>query len=227
MLIFIESILTQDEVGQFRDSLSKAEWRDGAATAGTLARFAKRNLQLADDSELAASLGNRIQHKLAAHPLFISAALPRKIFPPKFNCYQEGGAYETHVDSALMHVPSANVTVRTDISATLFLSEPRDYDGGELQIEDATGTHPVKLAAGSLVLYPSSSLHRVTPVTRGTRLAAFFWVESFVRDDIERALLFDLDQTIQAVTRVMSSNDPNLLRLTGVYHNLVRRWAAT
>lgn len=227
MMIAIEQVLTKDEVRQFRDHLDQADWQDGAKTAGSLARTAKRNLQLDDRSELATSLGHHILRKLGSTPLFVSAALPSKIYPPKFNRYADGGTYGLHVDSAVMHVPGTNINVRSDLSATLFLSEPDEYDGGELEIESASGTQAIKLAAGDMVLYPSSSLHRVTPVTRGARVASFFWIESLVSDESARTLLFDLDQAIQGLTPQVPADDVHLLSLTGVYHNLLRRWAIT
>jgi PKHD-type hydroxylase len=227
MLIAIENVLSKDEVAQFRAHLDAAEWRDGAATAGSLARHRKRNLQLDDNAEPAMSLGDHVLRRIQAHPLFISAALPRKIFPPKFNRYEGGGEYGAHVDSALMRSPRGDVTVRSDLSATLFLSEPDEYDGGELEIEGPFGVQRAKLEAGHMVLYPSSSLHRVTPVTRGARIASFFWIESLVGDEGERTLLFDLDQAIQGLTRTVGPQDADLLKLTHVYHNLLRRWART
>jgi PKHD-type hydroxylase len=227
MLISIENVLSQEEAQQWRGLLDVAEWMDGTRTAGTLARSAKHNLQLDDASDLAVSLGNQILRKLAVHPLFVSAALPSKIYPPKFNRYVDGGTYGVHVDSAVMHVPGSSIKVRSDLSATLFLSDPDDYDGGELEIEGAFGVQAVKLAAGDMVLYPSSSLHQVTPVTRGARVASFFWIESLVADEGRRSLLFDLDQAIQALTPGTSPGDQRLLKLTGVYHNLLRQWAIT
>lgn len=227
MLIAIEQVLGKDEVRIFRERLDVAEWRDGVATAGTLARSAKRNQQLDDGAEPARSLGEHILRRLGENPLFIAAALPSKIYPPKFNRYRDGGTYGTHVDSALMPVPGTDVTVRSDLSATLFLSEPEEYDGGELEIEGPFGVQPVKLAAGDLVLYPANSLHRVAPVTRGARLASVFWIESWVKDEGERTLLFDLDQAIQGLTPQLPADDAHLLRLTGLYHNLLRRWAIT
>ena len=225
MLIPVAKLLSPEEIGEFRSQLDMADWQDGAKTAGTLARAVKRNLQLADGSEPAATLGNRILRKLANNPLFVSAALPRRIHPPKFNRYADGGSYGAHVDGALMQVPGTGIPLRTDLSATLFLSEPGDYEGGELQIEGPFGVQSVKLPAGDMVLYPSSSLHRVTPVTRGARVASFFWIESLVPDESERTLLFDLDQSIQALGATLPADDPKLLKLTGVYHNLIRRWA--
>jgi PKHD-type hydroxylase len=227
MLIAIENVLSKDEVRQFREHLDHAEWQDGLKTAGTLASAVKRNLQLEDSVEPAVSLGHHILRKLAAHPAFIAAALPNRIYPPKFNKYQDGGAYGAHVDSALMQVPGSHVTVRSDLSATLFLAEPDEYDGGELEIEGPFGIQAAKLEAGDMILYPSSSLHRVTPVTRGARIAAFFWIQSLVQEEGARTLLFDLDQAIQGLTPSLAADDPKLLKLTGVYHNLLRRWAIT
>ncbi|WLI89940.1 Fe2+-dependent dioxygenase [Massilia sp. R2A-15] len=227
MLTTIEQVLDKDEVRQFRGYLDRAEWQDGAGTGGTLARQVKRNRQLDDASEVAVSLGNHILRALGRNPLFISAALPRKIYPPKFNRYEGGETYGTHVDSAVMQMPGSHLSLRTDLSATLFLSEPEEYDGGELQIETEFGVQAIRLRAGDMVLYPSSSLHRVTPVTRGARVASFFWIESLVGDDGERALLFDLDQAVQQLTPVLPADDARLLKMTNVYHNLLRRWAVT
>ncbi|PKO36739.1 MAG: Fe2+-dependent dioxygenase [Betaproteobacteria bacterium HGW-Betaproteobacteria-6] len=227
MLIPIEGVLSKDEVRQFRQRLDAAEWQDGLKTAGTLARSVKRNLQLEDGSPLAVELGNLILRKLGTNPLFISAALPNRIYPPKFNRYTNGGTYGAHVDSAVMAVPGTSVSVRSDLSATLFLAEPDEYEGGELQVEGPFGIQSVKLAAGDMVLYPSSSLHCVTPVTEGARVASFFWIQSLVRNDSSRVLLFDLDQSIQGLTPTVAADDPRLLKLTGVYHNLLRQWAVT
>lgn len=226
MLIPIEGILSKAEVQAFRQQLDQASWQDGVKTAGTLARSVKRNLQLEDGSPLAVDLGNHILRKLGSHPQFISAALPNRIYPPKFNCYREGGTYGLHVDSAVMQVPGSSISLRSDLSATLFLAEPAEYDGGELQIEGPFGIQSVKLAAGDLILYPSSSLHQVTPVTRGARLASFMWIQSLVQDDGARTVLFDLDQAIQGMTGLVAPDDARLLKLTGVYHNLLRLWAA-
>jgi PKHD-type hydroxylase len=226
MLICIDKVLNAAEVASFRSRLEQAPWQDGAATAGELARSAKQNLQLQDGVEPAVSLGAQVLRKLAQHPLFISAALPSKIFPPKFNCYRDGGSYGAHVDSALLQI-SPDQFVRSDVSATLFLAAPDEYDGGELEIEGPMGVQTVKLDAGDMVLYPSTSLHRVTPVTRGARLASFFWIESLVPDESARTLLFDLDQSIQTLRRTRERDDAAVLKLTGVYHNLLRRWART
>lgn len=227
MLIPIEGVLSKDEVKQFREHLDQAEWQDGLKTAGTLARSVKRNLQLEDGSALAVELGNRILRKLGNNPLFISAALPSRIYPPKFNRYSGGGTYGAHVDSAVMQVPGTSISVRSDLSATLFLAEPEEYEGGELQIEGPFGIQAVKLEAGDMVLYPSSSLHQVTPVTEGARIASFFWIQSMVQNDSARTVLFDLDQAIQGMTSAVAADDPRLLKLTGVYHNLLRLWAVT
>ncbi|MDD2664716.1 MAG: Fe2+-dependent dioxygenase [Dechloromonas sp.] len=226
MLIPIEKVLSKDEVAEFRQRLDAAPWQDGLHTAGTLARSVKRNLQLEDGSPLAVELGNRILRRLGETPAFISAALLLRIYPPKFNRYADGGTYGVHVDSALMQVPGTQVTVRSDLSATLFLAGPDEYDGGELQIEGPFGIQSVKLEAGDMVLYPSSSLHRVSPVTRGARVASFFWIQSMVQGEPERTLLYDLDQSIQALTAA-GTDEAELMRLSGVYHNLLRRWAAT
>ncbi len=227
MLIPIPAVLSAAEVTKFRQRLADADWQNGLKTAGTLARSVKRNQQLADGSPLAVELGNLILRKLGNHPLFISAALPSRIYPPKFNRYADGGCYGVHVDSAVMNVPGSSLSVRSDLSATLFLGDPDDYEGGELQVESAFGIQSVKLAAGDMVLYPSSSLHQVTPVTAGARVAAFFWIQSLVQSEPARTLLFDLDQAIQGLTPGLPADDPHLLKLTGVYHNLLRQWAVT
>jgi len=227
MLLVIENVLGAQELQEFRVALEQAPWVDGRASAGTLSVAVKENLQLDDRSEVAQRLGNRILALLGRHPLFISAALPNRFFPPRFNRYAGGGHYGAHVDGALMYSAALPQAVRSDLSATLFLTDPADYDGGELVIETAFGAQEVKLAAGDMVLYPSSSLHRVMPVTRGARTCAILWLQSMVRDAAQRALLFDLDQSIQSITRARDPADPDLLRLTGVYHNLLRMWAET
>lgn len=227
MLITIERLLDPGEVRLIRRELAVAAWEDGAGTAGTLASRVKRNQQLPENAEPGRSLGHRILARLGRHPTFLSAALPRRLYPPRFNRYVEAGRYGAHVDAAVMVSPESGETLRSDLSATLFLSDPAGYDGGELQVEGTFGVQAVKLQAGDLVLYPSSSLHRVTPVTRGERLAAILWVESLVARDGDRALLFDLDQAVQALTARLSPDDGELVRLSGIYHNLLRRWAAT
>ena len=227
MLIAIEGVLDKGEVTAVRQRLDGAAWQDGAATAGALARAQKTNQQIAEDDPVGVGLGEEILRRIGANPLFVSAALPNRIYPPRFNRYAGGGAYGAHVDSALMRLPRSDLMLRSDLSATLFLSEPDDYDGGELEIEGPLGAQSVKLPAGDMILYPANSLHRVTPVTRGARVASFFWIESLVGDEGQRTLLYDLDQAIQGVTPLAAPGDANLLKLTGVYHNLVRRWART
>lgn len=225
MLIIIENVLDRDGVQALRDRLDKADWIDGKASAGSVSHEVKRNLQLDQNSDTAIALGNHILSILGRNPTFISAALPQKIFPPMFNNYAGGGAYGAHIDSAIMHVDRANMTVRTDLSATLFLTDPEDYDGGELVIETSYGAQPVKLAAGDLVLYPATSLHQVNPVTRGARISSFFWIQSMVQDGARREMLYDLDRTIQELRQDHTGDDPRLNSLTGIYHNLMRQWA--
>ena len=226
MLIVVENVLDAQEVRNFRERLNSARWIDGAPTAGTRSVAVKQNLQLDRNDADATELGNIILRKLGHHPLFISASLAEKIWPPVFNCYQNGGHYGTHSDAALMRLPEAGMTIRSDLSATLFLSEPDDYDGGELLVEEQFGAQAVKLTAGDMVLYPSSSLHQVAPVTRGQRICAITWMQSAVADTAARELLFDLDQSIQALTPQRPKDDPDINRLIHVYHNLLRRWAA-
>ena len=225
MLISIDQVLSKTEVRDFRAQLDAAAWVVGAASVGTVDKRVKRNQQITDGSELCQRLGQHILRRLSSTPLFISAALPRTIYPPKFNRHADGGTYGAHVDSALMFLPGSHQQMRTDLSATLFLAEPEEYDGGELDVEGPFGVQAVKLGAGDMVLYPSTSLHRVTPVTRGARVASFFWIESLVQDEGERTLLFDLDQSIQQMTPLVAPDDMRLIQLTGVYHNLLRRWA--
>lgn len=227
MLIEIENILSKDEVRQFREYLDKAQWQDGQKTAGSLARRVKRNEQLDDDTEAARSLGNHILRRLGLHPQFISAALPERIYPPRFNRYTGGGTYGAHIDSALMHVPGTAQSLRSDLSVTLFLSEPEEYEGGELCIDAPFGRQSIKLAAGNLVLYPSTTLHHVTPVTRGARIASFFWLQSMVRDNHLRELLYTLDQSVQRFTSELGGAHEEVVRLSGLYHNLLRQWAET
>jgi PKHD-type hydroxylase len=224
MLLQIPDILTPDQVADARKRLDAESWVDGRVTAGHQSARAKHNLQLPEDSPVARELGDQILNALQRSPLFISAALPARVFPPLFNRYQGGQAFGNHVDNAIRHVAGTPVRIRTDLSATLFFSNPVEYDGGELVIEDTYGVHSVKLPAGHLVLYPSTSLHHVRPVTRGARVASFFWIQSMVRDDGERTLLFDLDSAIQQLTHA-NPDHPTAVPLTGVYHNLMRRWA--
>jgi PKHD-type hydroxylase len=225
MLLAVPSVLTPAEVAHCRDRLAGAEWVDGAATAGEQSRLVKRNGQVREGSAVSNDLGNLILDALGRSPLFVSAALPLKTFPPLFNRYAGGERFGPHIDNAIRPVRGTSVRVRTDLSATLFLTDPDHYDGGELVIEGAFGAQEVKLAAGDLVLYPGTSLHQVLPVSRGERVSAFFWVQSMVRDDTERTLLFDLDQSIQAHAAEHGQGHPLTVRLTGVYHNLIRRFA--
>jgi PKHD-type hydroxylase len=223
MLLQIPDVLTADQVAQCRKFLDAAPWVDGKVTAGHQSATAKENLQIPEDNADARKFGDMIVAALERNPLFTTGALPSKVYPPLFNKYQSGQSFGTHVDNAVRHVRGTPHRIRTDLSATLFLSAPGDYDGGELVIDDTFGAHAVKLPAGHMILYPASSLHHVTPVTRGARLAAFFWIQSMVRDDGERTLLFDLDMAIQAVN-AQAANSPAAVRLTGIYHNLLRRW---
>jgi PKHD-type hydroxylase len=224
MMITIPDVLTRDQVAHCRKVLHDSGWIDGRATAGYQGTRVKDNLQLPEDSDAARELGDLVLAALERHPLFISAALPATVYPPMFNCYREGQHFGSHVDNAVRLLPGLSKKIRTDVSATLFLADPDEYDGGELLVEDTYGVHSVKLAAGSMVLYPSSSLHKVTPVTRGMRLASFLWVQSMVRDDGRRALLFDMDTAIQRLNQ-SGADAQAVLSLTGTYHNLLRMWA--
>lgn len=224
MLLEIPNLLNQDELSHFRRRLEAAPWVDGTVTSGYQAAQAKHNEQVDEKSDAAREMGEVVLAALTRSQLFFTAALPRQVFPPLFNRYREGMTFGNHIDSAIRtHVPT-RTRLRTDLSATLFLSAPQDYQGGELLVEDTYGVKRVKLEAGSMVLYPSSSLHRVEPITRGTRTACVFWVQSMVREDARRATLFDLDMAIVRLTRD-HPGDPALLSLTGVYHNLLRMWA--
>jgi len=224
MLLHIPEVLTAEQVARCRRALEGAEWVDGRVTAGHQSARAKDNMQLPEGHPAARELGDLILAALERNPLFMAAALPSKVFPPLFNRYEGGQSFGNHVDNAVRQVTGTPHRVRTDLSVTLFLAAPEEYDGGELLVEDTYGVHGVKLPAGDLILYPASSLHRVNPVTRGARLASFFWVQSMVRDDGERALLFDLDTSIQRLIQD-SPEHPSAMQLTNVYHNLLRRWA--
>ena len=224
MLLQIPDVLTPEQVAQCRQSLDQAEWIDGRVTAGHQSARSKDNQQLPEDHPVAREMGDLIVEALERHPLFISAALPLKVFPPLFNRYRGGQAFGIHVDNAIRQVTGTPHRVRTDLSATLFLTQPEEYDGGELVVEDTYGMHRIKLPAGHAILYPSTSLHKVSPVTRGARIASFFWVQSMVRDDGQRMLLFDLDLAIQRLSSDVPEH-PSAIQLTGVYHNLLRRWA--
>jgi PKHD-type hydroxylase len=224
MLLAIPQVLSFEQLTRCRERLAAAQWVDGRVTAGYQGAPVKANHQLPEGSTLALELGDMVLAALERHPLFISAALPARVYPPMFNRYEGGQQFGNHVDNAVRLLPGTGLKIRTDVSATLFLSDPNSYDGGELLVEDTYGTHSVKLAAGDLVLYPSTSLHRVNPVTRGVRLASFFWVQSMVRDDAQRTLLFDLDTSIQRLNAT-GADDQARVQLTGCYHNLLRMWA--
>jgi PKHD-type hydroxylase len=224
MVLPIPDVLSAEEVAEARRLLATAEWVDGRVTAGPQSARVKDNLQLPETHPVARRIGEIILAALGRNALFVSAALPLRVFPPLFNCYRGGQSFDNHVDNAIRQARATGATVRTDLSATLFLADPDEYDGGELMVEDTYGVHSVKLPAGHMVLYPASSLHKVTPVTRGQRIASFFWIQSMLRDDGERTLLFDLDTAIQRLT-VDRPDHPAAVQLTSVYHNLLRRWA--
>lgn len=224
MLLEIPEVLTRDEVAHCRAKLDSADWIDGKATAGHQSVRTKDNMQLPEDSPVARELGDLVVNALQRSPLFVSAALPLRVFPPLFNRYSGGQSFGTHVDNAIRQVTGTPHRLRTDLSATLFFAEPEEYEGGELVVEDTYGLHSVKLPAGAMVLYPGTSLHHVTPVTRGARVCSFFWIQSLVRDDGQRTLLFDMDMSIQRISQTVPDH-PATIQLTGVYHNLLRRWA--
>lgn len=226
MMVEIPDVLTPAEVRRCRELLQQANWSDGRQTAGHVAARAKDNQQLSQDDPLSEQLGSFILERLGSVSRFVATALPLKVLPPRFNRYSGSGSYGAHIDNAVFSVPGTPVRVRGDLSATLFLSDTDDYDGGELIIQGEFGHHSVKLPGGYMVLYPASTIHRVTPVTRGARLAAFFWIQSLVREDNRRAMLLDLDDTIQAIM-ARTPDDPAVVRLTGLYHNLLRDWAVT
>lgn len=224
MMLHIPHVLTAEQVAHCRAVFDKARWEDGRVTAGHQSAQVKKNLQLPESGPEARELGEVVLRALERSPLFISAVLPQRVFPPLFNRYDASMTFGSHVDNAIRQMPGTPVRIRTDVSATLFLSDPESYDGGELVVEDTYGSHAVKLPAGDLIVYPSTSLHHVTPVTRGVRVASFFWVQSMVRDVPQRALLFDLDTAIQQLNGEVPQS-PSLVMLTGVYHNLLRQWA--
>jgi PKHD-type hydroxylase len=226
MLLHIPEVLSKEQVAGMRRAMEAAEWTDGRQTVGPQGAQVKRNLQLPDASPLRRELGEAVVAALARHPLYHAAALPLRTLSPRFNRYEGGGEYGFHIDGAVMATGNSDVHVRSDISCTLFLSEPEEYDGGELIVSDTYGEHEVKLPAGDAIVYPSSSLHKVTPVTRGARFASFFWVQSLVRDDSARKLLLELDTAIRHLS-ASAADQASILQLTGVYHNLLRRWAET
>jgi PKHD-type hydroxylase len=224
MIVHVPQVLSPEQVARCRQVMSHAEWVDGRVTAGHQSSTVKDNRQLPENSPAARELGDVVVAALERNPLFITAALPLKVFPPLFNRYEGGESFGAHLDNSIRQIPGTPLRVRTDVSATLFLSAPEDYDGGELVIDDVYGAHAVKLPAGDMVVYPASSLHHVNPVTRGVRLASFFWVQSMVRDDGTRTLLFDLDMAINKVNQALP-NHGAVVELTNCYHNLLRRFA--
>jgi PKHD-type hydroxylase len=224
MLITVPNVLTAEQVSECRKLLDSAEWVDGKVTAGYQSAKAKDNAQIPEGSPVARQIGEIILAALSKNPLFMSAALPRHVFPPLFNRYAGGQSFGTHVDNAIRHVPGTAHRIRTDLSATLFFAAPEEYDGGELCVEDTYGVKAVKLPPGHMVLYPATSLHHVRPVTRGARVSSFFWIQSMIRDDGQRSILFDLDVAIQRLS-ADHPNHPSAVQLTGVYHNLLRQWA--
>lgn len=226
MLIEIPRVLSRDEVRQFREILEQSAWEDGRTTAGHVAARAKDNQQLSQDDPQAAKLANFILGRLGATERFIAMALPLKVLPPRFNRYAGGESYGDHIDNAIFGVPSSPLKIRSDLSATLFLSDPEEYDGGELTVHGPFGEHAVKLPAGHMAVYPASTLHRVTPVTRGVRFGAFFWIQSLIREENRRAILLELDDTIRELGTEQPGNQ-SIVRLTGIYHNLIRDWAIT
>ena len=225
MLTVIPDLLDGTNVGRVRALIESAQWVDGNVTSGHQSALAKRNMQLPEEAPKAQQAGEIILDALGRSPLFIAAALPLKIFPPLFNSYEGGQAFGVHVDNAVRVQASTGFRARSDLSITVFLEDPQSYDGGELTVETNFGVQQVKLPAGHAVLYPSSSLHRVEPVTRGRRTASFFWLQSMVRDDAARQMMFDLDSSIQALAVDLGHDNVQVIRLTGVYHNLLRRWA--
>jgi PKHD-type hydroxylase len=225
MLVHIPQVLNADQVARCRSVMDQAAWTDGRVTAGFQSAQVKKNLQVPEDAPEAQELGGLVMLALKRSPLFLSAALPHTVFPPLFNRYDSGMTFGAHIDNAIRQSLDGQ-RIRTDISATLFLSGPDEYDGGELTVEDTYGSHAVKLPAGDLVIYPADSLHNVTPITRGSRVASFFWIQSLIRDRTRRALLFDLDTSIRHLTRDVPGHEA-LVALTGTYHNLLRQWAET
>ena len=225
MIHHIPNVLTPAQVQYFRQAMSQVEWVNGKVTAGTLSATVKHNQQLPEDHPLTHELSTIILEAVGQHPLFLSAAIPLDIIPPLFNRYEKSESFGMHVDNAIRRIRGSNERLRTDLSCTLFLSEPEEYVGGELVIEDTYGFHEVKLPAGDLLLYPATSLHEVTAITEGCRIASFFWVQSMVRDDAERHLLFNLDQSIQNLRLQLGDADLEVIKLTNMYHNLIRKWA--
>jgi PKHD-type hydroxylase len=225
MLICVPDVLSKTAVAEFRGAMDNAAWEDGRSTAGAQSAQVKKNDQLPPNGELSRTLGERVVKALVANALFVSAAIPRHIFPPLFNRYGVGQHFGLHIDNAIRGDPLTGSRIRTDLSITLFLSEPDEYDGGELIVEDYYGTHAVKLPAGHLVLYSATSLHTVTPIVSGQRVASFMWLQSMIRDAQARSMIFDLDNAIQGLVVQLGRNDSQVVKLTGLYHNLIRYWA--
>ncbi len=224
MVLHIPDVLSPGDAAAFLEALQQADWQDGRITAGYQSARTKDNLQMPEDHPLARELSDRVVAALERSPLFMGAALPLRVFPPLFNRYDGGNSFGTHVDNSIRQIPGTPHRVRTDLSATLFLTPPEQYEGGELVTEDTYGAHSVKLPAGHMILYPSTSLHHVRPVTQGSRISSFFWIQSMIRDDNQRTLLFDLDLAIQRIASDAPEH-PSAVQLTGVYHNLLRMWA--
>lgn len=225
MIHHIPNVLSKEQVQYFRDEMEKIEWINGKVTAGTLSATVKHNQQLPEDHPLTHHLSNIILEALGQHPLFLSAAIPLDIIPPLFNRYENHESFGFHVDNSIRRIRGTNERLRTDLSCTLFLSEPDEYEGGDLVVEDTYGYHEVKLPAGDMILYPSTSLHEVTAITAGCRIASFFWVQSMVRDEAERHMLFNLDQTVQNLRIQLGDNHSEVIKLANIYHNLMRKWA--
>lgn len=225
MMLHVPEVLTPAQLSEVRRLIDAGDWADGNATSGFQSALAKDNLQLPHAGEASRAAGDLIRAVLERSLLFTAAALPRTVLPPLFNRYGAGQTFGGHIDNAIRRNPATGEPLRADLSATLFLTDPDDYDGGELVVEDTYGAHSVKLSAGDLILYPASSLHQVTPVTRGQRTSAFFWIQSYVRGVEQRALLFDMDMAIQRLARSVGQADPSIISLTGAYHNLLRMWA--
>ena len=227
MLICVPDVLSKDDVADFRRIMDAETWEDGRSTAGAQSAEVKKNDQLPPDSRVARQLGERIIRAITANTLFISAAVPLHIFPPLFNKYVPGQFFGEHVDNCIRGDHLTGLRIRTDLSVTLFLSEPDEYDGGELVVQDYYGEQRVKLPAGHMVLYPSTSLHMVTPVTRGARVSSFFWLQSMIKDPLARQMTFDMDNAVQKLVMRLGRNDPEVRKLTNIYHNLIRYWAET
>jgi PKHD-type hydroxylase len=224
MMVHVPKVLTAEQVARCRTVMEKAAWVDGRVTAGHQSAQVKNNLQLPEGTPEARDLGNMVIDALARSNLFMSAVLPKQVFPPLFNRYDAGMTFGSHVDNSIRGIPGTGMRIRTDVSTTLFISSPEDYDGGELVVEDTYGTHAVKLPAGDMIVYPATSLHHVTPITRGSRIASFFWTQSMIRDESKRSLLFDMDMAIIKLGRDHPEH-ASVVELTSVYHNLLRQWA--